>query len=104
MPFQPGQSGNPAGRPKGSRNEAIKQADEAWDSAFLAIKDDPQHGLVNWAKQNTTDFYRIYAGKRLSNAPTQANVDVTHRAIESLTEEQARVMAEDLLESLGNPA
>lgn len=98
MKFQPGQSGNPKGRPRGSRNEAIKQADAAFDAAFEAIKNDPEHGLVNWAKQNKTDFYKLYAAKRLT--PPVQEAHIVYEDAETFTEEQTRVMAEGVIESI----
>jgi hypothetical protein len=37
MPFQPGQSGNPAGRPPGSRNKATMMAEQLIDSEAQAL-------------------------------------------------------------------
>ena len=56
--FQPGQSGNPAGRTPGSRNRftALK---EAFVEAFDGIGG--VEGLMAWAKNNPDKFYPILA-------------------------------------------
>jgi len=37
MPFQPGQSGNPAGRPRGSRNKRTVTVEKLWDDSAGAL-------------------------------------------------------------------
>ena len=56
--FQPGQSGNPAGRTPGSRNRftALK---EAFVEAFEGIGG--VEGLMAWARNNPDKFYPILA-------------------------------------------
>ena len=58
-PFQPGQSGNPAGRPRGSRNRLadafISDLADAWQT----------HGaqaLARCALEEPSQFVRVYAG------------------------------------------
>lgn len=58
MPFQPGQSGNPAGKKPGTLSKTTTAAKEAFQAAF-----DEMGGvekLVTWAKDNQTDFYKLY--------------------------------------------
>lgn len=51
------------GRPKGVKNKATVKANEAFDLAFQGIGGVPQ--LTEWARENMTDFYRIFS-KRIS--------------------------------------
>jgi len=88
--FKPG---NP-GRPKGSRSRLSE--------AFLkALADDfEQHGIlaIQEARQKSPDAYmRVVA----SLEPKESKVDMTSRKEESLSEEQARIHAEEYLAGLG---
>jgi hypothetical protein len=76
----------------------MKQADEAFDAAFAAIKSDPVCGLEMWARENPSEFYKLYAGKRLT--PPVQESHVVYEDAETFTEEQTRVMAEGVLESI----
>lgn len=77
--WQPGQSGNPAGRPKGSRNKLAE--------AFVAdvMSDWEQHGpsaIVAMREKNPADYVRVVA----SIIPKDVTVSVSELA--ELTDEQ----------------
>lgn len=46
------------GRPKGSLNKTTKSAREAMELAFSGIGGVP--ALIRWAKENTTEFFKLY--------------------------------------------
>ena len=54
--FQPGQSGNPSGRPVGSRNR-FSQLKEAFVEAFEGIGG--VDSLMEWARDNKDKFYPL---------------------------------------------
>lgn len=54
-----GHTGNPYGRPKGSRNKFTQTAKEAFSLAFDEIGG--YKGLADWAIKNRTDFYKLYS-------------------------------------------
>jgi hypothetical protein len=57
--FEPGQSGNPNGRPPGAQGKVPR----AFKQAMLRVFDElggAEH-LKTWAEQNQTEFYRIFA-------------------------------------------
>src|SRR5262249_32242049 len=57
MRFQPGQSGNPAGRPPGSRNKAtIAREQELAERASKAVRD-----IIDWAQRGNAVAMRICA-------------------------------------------
>ena len=84
--FKPGQSGNPGGRPK--------KADHAFEAAFDALQEKDETKLSTWAADNLTDFYKLYARKLTTVADNRSHV-----VSETVSEEQARVMAEEYLAS-----
>lgn len=71
--FQPGKSGNPAGRPKGSVNRFTKVKEE-----FLAAFDEigGRKALVEWGKANPREFYNLLV--RLMPRETHLDAEVSH--------------------------
>lgn len=61
------------GRPKGSQNKLTKTVKEAVEAAFKDLQDDAQANLPTWARENTTEFYKI-AAKLI---PSELNANVT---------------------------
>ena len=58
-PFKPGESGNPAGRPKGSRN---KLSEAFLSDALEAWKDKGKDALAAMAAEKPGDFAKMIAG------------------------------------------
>ena len=84
MTWDKGQSGNPAGRPKGSRNKFTQLCDEF----LLAFEEvGGREALVKWAESNPDQFYRLV----VQLLPKERTVDMTTR----------QVTLEDLLIELG---
>ena len=86
--------GNP-GRPKGAKNKSTRKADEAFDLAFDALQENDTTKLEAWARENLTEFYKLFA-KRITTASE------SHVVTESVSEEQARHMAEAYIGSARN--
>ena len=59
MTFQKGQSGNPSGRKKGSANKVTRDIRQAFLDAFDALQQEPGVNLVDWVKDQPTEFYRL---------------------------------------------
>jgi hypothetical protein len=59
MPFKKGVSGNPDGRQKGVPNKVTRTFKEMLTEALLAMQDDKKHNLIQWGKENPTEFYKI---------------------------------------------
>jgi hypothetical protein len=55
MAFKKGQSGNPAGRKKGTPNKITKDIKSCYMEVFDALGG--AEGLLKWAKQNPDVFY-----------------------------------------------
>jgi hypothetical protein len=66
------QKGN-TGKPKGAQNKLTKSVKEAFEIAFNELQGDENANLATWAKQNTTEFYKL-AAKLI---PTSVNADLT---------------------------
>jgi hypothetical protein len=90
--YAPGQSGNPAGRPKGTKNKITRKADEAFELVFDALQLDDTTKLQAWAKDNLTEFYKLFAKKLTTTAENQSHV-----VTETVSHEQARLMAEEYI-------
>lgn len=63
--------GSRAGKP----NKFTKTVKEAFEIAFNELQGDKDANLVSWAKNNTTDFYKL-ASKLI---PTSVNADITSK-------------------------
>ena len=84
MTWEKGQSGNPNGRPRGSRNKFTHLRDEF----LLAFEEvGGREALVKWAESNPDQFYRLV----VQLLPKERTVDMTTR----------QVTLEDLLIELG---
>lgn len=58
MPFNKGNKLS-NGRGKGNQNKFTKQFKDLLTETYLALEKSKKHGLVKWAKDNQTDFYKI---------------------------------------------
>jgi hypothetical protein len=72
MAFKKGNSG----KPKGSQNKLTKTVKEAFEIAFNELQSDKKANLATWAKENTTDFYRL-AAKLI---PTDIKADIESKS------------------------
>ena len=65
MTFQPGQSGNPNGRPKGAVNKVTRTVREAFESVFDKLQEPGEDGKPQpWALQTVAEkqpleFYKL---------------------------------------------
>jgi hypothetical protein len=65
------------GKPKGATNKLTKSVKEAFEVAFNELQGDENANLANWAKENTTEFYKL-AAKLI---PTAIQGDVKNTGI-----------------------
>src|SRR5262249_4193060 len=79
-PFEPGKSGNPKGRPKGSRNQATLLAEALLDGEAEAIT----RKVINAALEGDTTALRLYlerllapSGGSSSSCPTKLSLPLT---------------------------
>ena len=73
MPFKPGESGTPNGRPRGS---GVKEKIMAVYEACGGVQ-----GMTEWAKANQTEFYKLY-GRLI---PTDIVIDAAPEVLEGLS-------------------
>jgi len=61
MAFKKGESGNPKGRDKGSKNKHTKAVKEVFLNVFHKLEgsNDQKQGLYAFAKESPKDFYKI---------------------------------------------
>lgn len=90
--FKPGQSGNAAGRPKGSRN---KLETDFLDKLYADWQVGGEGVIAKVRESDPVAYLKIVA----QLLPKESKVDLSVRAIESVSDEQARLMAEALIDS-----
>ena len=47
------------GRPRGAINKTTKAVKEVFATVFSDLQEDPKYNLEKWAKENTTEFYKV---------------------------------------------
>lgn len=96
------------GRPKGLQNKTTFGAKAALGDVFKQLGG--VDGMLRWAQDNPTEFYRIWAQKLIPNAPTDVNVTgdtqqtVVHRFIlaplepaEKIIEQQPQTLDNEII-------
>jgi hypothetical protein len=90
--FQPGQSGNPAGR----TNPAKRAAGEAcWKALLADFEANGAEAVERLRAEHPKEYVTLVA----SGLPQETKTDLNVHKVESLHEEQARWMAESYIES-----
>lgn len=59
--FKKGVSGNPEGRKKGTGNKLPSIFMRCLEFTFNELQGDPKSNMLSWARDNTTDFYKLVA-------------------------------------------
>ena len=67
------------GRQKGSLNKHTVAFKELIMNAYIALENDPKYGIVKWAKENQTEFYKI--ASKLIPVQVTANVNEVKQII-----------------------
>ncbi len=86
MPFKPGQSGNPAGRPKGARN---KLAEKFWADYAAAWEANGQAALSHVAANDPSTFVRVAA----SLMPKETEVTLRRVTAKELPDDELAAIA-----------
>jgi hypothetical protein len=75
--FKPGQSGNPSGRPKGSRNKDDHQ--ELLESMTRVLHKKGDAGVEQFYDEHPVDFFKVYEKVSARYIPKEPlKVDVSH--------------------------
>lgn len=80
---------NGMGRPKGAVNKLTRSVKEAFQTAFEELQGVEGANLLDWARTNTTEFYKI-AAKLI---PSEVNMTVARTAREMTDDELASHIA-----------
>lgn len=97
VPFKPGQSGNPAGRPKGSRNKL----GEAFIEALHADFDEHGRAAIQKTRTEKPDVYvRVVA----SLLPKEFKIETTSDLTDEQLDARIRQLAAALEIGIGGPA
>jgi hypothetical protein len=94
MRFKKGKSGNPKGKPIGTKSKFTVSAKRAFEIAFDELGG--EKNLAFWAKKNQTEFYRLYA--RLIPEERKIGLNSDENKIESI--EVHIINSRDQLEKL----
>ncbi len=89
MNSNPKPPNNGQGRPKGAVNKLTRSVKEAFQRAFEELQDVEGARLTDWARENTTEFYKI-AAKLI---PSEVNMTVARAAREMSDDELAGIAA-----------
>jgi hypothetical protein len=69
------------GRTRGTPNKFTKSVKEAFEIAFNELQDDPKANLAKWAKDNTTEFYKLAAKLIPTSLTAEVNTPMTIKVI-----------------------
>src|SRR5262249_48240399 len=94
IPWKPGQSGNPAGRPKGSRNKLSEEFFQDLCDAWQAFG---KPALETMAMLYPVEFVRLVA----SLIPKEPEATITPAAIERMSDAQLNAMIARCIEEGG---
>lgn len=82
--FKPGQSGNPIGKPKGTRNKISKNIKQVFLSVFEEMSG--QQALLEWAQENRDAFFSMIAKLLPKDIEIKSENEQTINIISSIPE------------------